>query len=131
MNAIKNKQTVLKCIELYNRCTPDWLDICYSEKLEWTEFSNPAIPKGRKGDYSLFRDAATQVIRLFPDRTLTVVNCVAEGNTVVLEQEWIGTWAISAGSHKSGEISKLRIASFFTLENGLIIKQSDYCALVP
>jgi hypothetical protein len=129
MNEVTNKQAVLKCIELYNRCTTDWLDICYSEKLDWTEFSNPAIPKGRKGDYSTFRDVATQVIRLFPDRKLIVLNCIAEGDLVVLEQEWNGTWSIPVGSHKAGEVSKLRIASFFTLEKGLIIRQTDYCAV--
>jgi hypothetical protein len=129
MDTVKNKQAVLKCIELFNRCTLEWLDLCYSEELDWIEFSNPSIPQGRKGDYSLFRNAATQAIRLFPDRKLVVLNCIAEDNIIVLEQEWSGTLAIAVGSHNVGEISKLRIASFFTLKNGLIIKQIDYCAV--
>jgi hypothetical protein len=131
MDTVKNKQAVLKCIELFNRCTLEWLDICYSEELDWIEFSNPSIPQGRKGDYSSFRNAAAQAIRLFPDRKLVVLNCIAEGNFVVMEQEWIGTLAIAVGIHNVGEISKLRIASFFTLKNGLIIKQIDYCAVAP
>jgi predicted ester cyclase len=129
MNSVRNKQAVLKCIELFNKCTLEWLDICYSERLDWIEFSNPSIPQGRKGDYSSFRRAAEQAIRLFPDRKLIVLNCIAEGDFVVLEQEWSGTLAIAVGIHNVGEISKLRIATFFTLKNELIIKQIDYCAL--
>jgi hypothetical protein len=128
MNAATNKQAILKCIELFNKCTLEWLDICYSKRLEWVEFSNPSIPQGRKGDYSSFHKAAEQAIRLFPDRNLVVLNCIAEDNMVVLEQDWSGTLAIAVGNHSIGEILKLRIASFFTLENGLIIKQTDYCA---
>ncbi len=128
MNTNINKQAILKCIELFNRCTFEWLDICYSKKLDWVEFSNPSIPKGRKGDYLSFYRAAEQAIRLFPDRKLVVLNSIAEDNMVVLEQYWSGTLAIAVGNHNIGEISKLRIATFFTLENGLIIKQIDYCA---
>jgi hypothetical protein len=129
MNAVKNKQSVLKCIELFNKGNLEWLEICYSEQLDWIEFSNPSIPLGRKGDYSAFHRAAEQAIRLFPDRKLIVLNSIAEDNIVVLEQEWCGTLAIPAGNHNVGEISKLRIATFFTLEKGLIIKQIDYCAV--
>ena len=129
MNAVKNKKSVLKCIELFNKGTLEWLDVCYSKNLDWIEFSNPSIPEGRKGDYSAFHRAAVQAITLFPDRKLVVLNCIAEDDTVVLEQEWCGTLAIPVGNHNAGEASKLRIATFFTVENGLIIKQIDYCAL--
>jgi predicted SnoaL-like aldol condensation-catalyzing enzyme len=128
MSATKNKKSILKCIELFNKCTLEWIDTFYSKKLDWIEFSNPGIPQGRKGDYSAFRTAAEHLLRLFPDRKLIVLRSVAEGDCVVLEQEWNGTLAIGAGNHEAGEISKLRIISFFTLENGLIIKQIDYCA---
>lgn len=130
MSAHKNKKSILNCINLFNKCTLEWIDSCYSKKLDWIEFSNPSIPKGRKGDYSAFRTAAKNLLRFFPDRKLTVLRSVAEGDCVVLEQEWNGTLATSTSNHKAGEISKLRIVSFFTLENELIIKQIDYCAQV-
>jgi hypothetical protein len=128
MNTRKNKNAVLKCIDLFNKCNLDWIDICYSKQLDWNEFSNPAFPQGRKGDYSAYRTAAQQLLSVFPDRKLTVLKCIADGDNVVLEQEWAGTLAVNIGNFKSGEISKLRIASFFTFKNGLIIKQNDYCA---
>jgi hypothetical protein len=128
MKTNKNKKAVLRCIDLFNKYDLEWIDSCYSKKLDWNEFSNPTFPQGRKGDYSVYRNAAQKLLTVFPDRKLTVLNCVADGDNVVLEQEWTGTLAISIGDHKPGEISKLQIASFFTLENGLIIKQNDYCA---
>jgi hypothetical protein len=129
MSASKNKQTILKCIELFNKCTLEWIDTYYSESLDWIEFSNPSIPQGRKGDYSSFSEAAELALRLFPDRKLLVLKSIAEDNMVVLEQEWCGTLAVVTSNHKTGEISKLRIASFFTLKNGRIIRQIDYCAV--
>ncbi len=128
MSTTKNKRSILKCIELFNKCTLEWIDTCYSQKLDWIEFSNPSIPQGRKGDYSAFRTAAENLLRFFPDRKLTVLRSVGEGDCVVLEQEWNGTLAFNTANHNAGEISKLRIVSFFTLENELIIKQIDYCA---
>gem|GEM_PF-2049144 len=128
MNTRKTKNAVLKCIDLFNKCDLGWIDICYSKHLDWNEFSNPAFPNGRKGDYSAYRNAAQQSLALFPDRKLNVLSCVADNDHVVLEQEWSGTLATDLGEHKAGQIAKLRIASFFTLENGLIIKQNDYCA---
>ncbi|MGD0756971.1 MAG: nuclear transport factor 2 family protein [Bacteroidales bacterium] len=128
MSATKNKQAILLCIELYNNCTLKWLDTCYSDKLEWIELSNPGAPQGRRGNFEFYRKFAEQVLNLFPDRKLTVLRSLAEKDCVVLEQEWQGTFAFTAGNHIAGEITKLRIASFFTLDNGLIIKQIDYCA---
>ena len=122
MNPKENKQAVLHCIDLYNKCTLEWVDTCYSKELEWKEFSNPSAPKGRQGDFSVFRKSAEQALRFFPDMKMTVLRSVSENDCVVLEQEWQG--------HIAGEIAKLRVASFFTLENGLIIKHIDYCASV-
>jgi SnoaL-like domain len=128
MSAIKNKQAVLLCIDLYNRGTLEWLDTCYSTKLDWIELSNPVAPRGRHGNFEVYRNYAERVLNIYPDRKLIVLKCVAENDCVVLEQEWQGTLALTAGEHIAGEKAKLRVASFFTLHDGLIIKQIDYCA---
>jgi ketosteroid isomerase-like protein len=128
MNAAGNKSVVLHCIELYNKCTNEWLDTCYSKNMEWIEFSNPSAPGMRKGNFDFFRKFAEQALTLFPDRKLTVLQCLSENDCVVLELEWQGTFSASAGSHSAGDTARLRVASFFTLDNGLIIRQIDYCA---
>jgi hypothetical protein len=66
-------------------------------------------------------------LKIFPNRQLVVLRSVSENDSIVLEQEWHGTSMITTGSFVKGHILKLRIASFFELENGLIVRQTDYC----
>jgi len=127
MNAVENKQALLRCIELHNKCTLEWVDTCYSNKLEWMELPTPSSSQGRQGNFAFYRKSAEQLLNLFPDRKLSVLRSLAENDCVVLEQEWQGTAAFTVGNFIAGRIAKLRVASFFTLENGLIIKQIDYC----
>jgi len=127
MNAVENKQALLRCIELFNKCTLEWVDTCYSNKLEWLELPMPGNPQGWQGDFASFRRSAEQLLHLFPDRKLSVLSSLAENDRVVLAQEWQGTAAFTVGNYVAGRTAKLRVASFFTLENGLIIKQIDYC----
>ncbi len=49
MNAMENKQTLARCIELFNRGTLEWVDRCYSSKLEWIELPKASTPQGRRG----------------------------------------------------------------------------------
>jgi ketosteroid isomerase-like protein len=127
MNAAENKQALFRCIELYNKCTLEWVDKCYSRKLEWIELPTQSTPQGRKGDFAFYRESVKQLLRLFPDCKLKVIQSIAENDCVVLEQDWQGTAAFSVGNYVAGRVARLRVASFFTLENGLIVKQIDYC----
>ncbi len=127
MSPAENKQALFRCIELFNKCTLEWVDTCYSDKLEWIELPTPGASHGRQGDFTFYRSSAGQRLNLFPDRKLSVLRSVAENNCVVLEQEWQGTATFTTGDFIAGRKTKLRVVSFFTLENGLIIKQTDYC----
>lgn len=127
MKEIENKRAVLHCVELFNRCTLEWLDSCYADQLEWFELPSPSFPQGRHGDLTSFRQSAAQALWLCPNRQLKVLRSVAEGDCVVLEQEWQGTAAATTGGLSSGTVIRLRIVSIFTLGNGLIAKQTDYC----
>ncbi len=60
---------------------------------------------------------------------MKIRNLVAQGQQVVLELEWSGTAAVALGSVKPGTLVRLRIASFFTVVDGLITKHTDYCVL--
>ncbi len=131
MSAVENKQAVLRCIELFNKCTLEWVDTCYSKELKWTELPKPGTPQGRQGNLQSFRESAKQLLGLFPDRKLAVLRCVAEDDCVVLEQDWQGTAAFTIGNFVAGRIAKLRVVSFFTLNDGLITGQTDYCVSLP
>ncbi len=126
MSIAENKKAVFRCIELFNKCTLEWVDTCYSKELVWNELPTRSFPKGRTGGFESFRNTADQVLRIFPDRTLIVNRCVAEEDYVVFEQEWKGTIAILTGNYKIGEKINMKIVSFFKLRNGLIVEQTDF-----
>lgn len=123
-----NKQEILQCIDLFNQCTLKWVDVFYSDELEWTELPKAGTPDGRRGNLTYFRECAVQLLTLFPDRQLKVLRSVAEDDTVVLEQEWQGTASFSAGNFVAGNVARQRIVSFFTLKNGRIVQETDYCS---
>jgi hypothetical protein len=131
MNATENREAVMHCIELFNKDTLEWVDTCYSKDLEWNEMPTQAAPQGRQGNFQFFRESAAQILKLFPDQKLTVLRSISEDNCVVLEQEWHGTASASIGKYVAGHIARLKIVSFFTLDKGLIVKQTDYCTPVP
>jgi ketosteroid isomerase-like protein len=121
------ERAIRRCVELYNRRTAEWVDTCYAVDAEWTELPTPATPRGRGGKRPVLRAAAERALALFPDRQMRIRNLVAQGQQVVLELEWSGTAATAVGSVKPGTMVRLRIASFFTVVDGLITKHTDYC----
>ena len=127
MDANENKQALLRCIEIFNHCTLEWIDTCYSTELAWQELPTANTPQGRQGDFPTYRRLQEQLLNIFPDRQLKVLRSVAENDCVVLEQEWVGTAAITAENLIAGRIARVRVASFFTLKDGLIVNQIDYC----
>ncbi len=126
MDIMENKETLYKCIEIYNKCTLEWVDTFYSKDLIWKELPTTTFPKGRSGGFKEFREAAEQRLRLFPKNSLTVVKCVAENDYVVSEQDLKGTLAISVGNYKAGDESRLKIVTFFKLKNNQIIEHTDF-----
>jgi len=91
----------------------------------------PGTPRGRQGNRAFLREQQERLLRLFPDRQMSIRNLVALGDQVVLELEWWGTAAMTVGGLSAGAQVRLRIASFFTLADSLIVRQTDYCVPVP
>jgi hypothetical protein len=127
----QNERAIRRCVDLFNQCTLEWVDTCYAVEAEWIELPIPGISTGRQGKRAFLRAAAGRILSLYPDRQLRILNLVSQGDQVVLEQDWHGTVATSMGSLKAGDQLCFRVASFFTLLNGLIIKQTDYCIPIP
>ncbi|MGD0923239.1 MAG: nuclear transport factor 2 family protein [Terriglobia bacterium] len=122
-----SERAIRRCVELYNRRTAEWVDTCYAVDAEWTELPTPATPRGRGGKRGVLRAAAERALALFPDLQMKIRNLVAQGQQVGVELEWSGTAAAAVGSVKPGTAVRLRIASFFTVVDGLITKHTDYC----
>ena len=132
MKTVKqNEQAIRQCVELFNKCTLDWVDTCYAEEAEWIELPIPGISRGRQGRLAFLRETAGRVLELYPDRQLRILNLVAQTDQGMLEQEWQGTTVTAAGGVSADITIRFRVASFFTLVDGMIIKQTDYCIPIP
>jgi ketosteroid isomerase-like protein len=92
-----NSAAVRRCVDLFNRCTLEWVDTCYAVEVEWTEMPQPSTPAGQRGDRACLRAAAQRLLQLFPDRQMTVRNLVAQTDQVVLDLDWQGTAATALG----------------------------------
>jgi ketosteroid isomerase-like protein len=128
---VRNEQAIRHCLELFNRGTLEWVDTCYAETAKWTELPIPGLSHGRQGDRAFLRASAGNVMKLYPDRHLRLLNLVAQADQVVLEQDWQGTAAADFGNLHAGDRVRFRVASFFTLSDGLIIQQTDYVIPIP
>ena len=116
-----------RCIELYNKQSLEWVDVCYAENVEWVELPLPATPSGQHGNRQFLRNAANRLLLMFPDRQLVIRNLVAYENHVAMEMEWRGVAAANIGSLRKGSSVQYRVASFLTIAEGFIIKQIDNC----
>jgi ketosteroid isomerase-like protein len=123
----ESEGAVRRCVDLFNQRTVEWVDACYAKNVEWIELPIPGISRGRQGNRDFLREAAERLLRLYPDRQMSIRNLVAQGDQVVLEIDWVGTAAAAIGGLNAGERVHFRVASFFTLVDGLIVKQTDYC----
>ena len=129
--AEQNEAAVRRCVDLFNKRTLEWVDTCYAETAEWVELPMPGTPEGRRGTRAILRETAERLLRFFLDRQMTIRNVVAQKDQVVLEVDWQGTAAAAVGSLNVGTVVRLRVTSFFTLVDGLIVKQTDYGVPIP
>jgi hypothetical protein len=130
MNAEKNKETLIQCVDLFNKRTLEWADTYYSKDLVWEERPTPSFPQGRSGDFNAFRNNHGQMLQIFPDRSLRVLKSAAENDWVVFEQEWSGIVAIAAGNYNVSDKICMKIATFFRIKAGLIVEHIDYAVQI-
>jgi hypothetical protein len=127
----QNEAAARRCIDLFNKGNSEWLDICYAPNAQWTEHPHLGNPTGVFGDREKFRQASEWQISFFPDRRLTIADLIAQGNKVVLVEDWQGTASKPFGNRPAGAVGKLRIATFLTFDdNALIVKHEDFIAAV-
>ncbi len=126
----QNEAAARRCIDLFNKGNTDWLDICYAPDARWIEHPHLGNPSGVTGDLETFRKTAEWQMSFFPDRRLTIIDVIAQGNKVVLLEDWEGTAAMPFGHRPAGSVGKLRIATFLTFDdNALIIHHEDFIAM--
>jgi ketosteroid isomerase-like protein len=124
-----NEAIVRRCVDTYNQATLEWVDTFYSRDVEWIELPRAGNPQGRRGNRDNLRECARNDTAVFADRRMRVIDAVAQGDRVAVELAWEGTAAHATGGLAQGMVVRLRIASFFILDKGLITRQVDYCTL--
>jgi ketosteroid isomerase-like protein len=127
----QNESAIRRCVDLFNKRTLEWVDICFADNAEWIELPIPGISRGRQGSRAFMREMAGRALSLYPDRQMSIRNLVAQADQVVVELDWRGTAAIAVGGLSVGTQIHFRVASFFTLADGLIVRQTDYCIPMP
>jgi ketosteroid isomerase-like protein len=127
MTVESNELAIRHCVDLFNRCTLEYVDACFAANAEWIELPNPGVSAGHRGDRNFLRETAARHLSLFPDRQMRIRNLVAQGSQVVVELDWWGASAVALGDRPAGTQVRFCLASFFTLIDGLIVRQTDYC----
>jgi len=125
MSESVNKQVVRKMISMHVAADEAWVDTCYHPDCDWIELSFGGNA-GRSGDAAAMKAAAAESAKYFPHIDIVINNIMAEGDRVALEVDFIGTMAVKAGSDKPARQSKVKMAIFLTLREGLISRQVDY-----
>jgi ketosteroid isomerase-like protein len=121
-----SEKVVRQCVEKLNQSRTEWIDIFYSKDAEWIEHPTTGYPNGRRGNVDELRQAAETALAFFPDRQMKIVNQISEGTQSTVELDWWGTTARKMGNVEAGTVVRSRIASFFVVENGKIVKHTDY-----
>ncbi len=114
----------------YNKGSPDWVEACHAESTQWIEL--PFLGgAGRGGGRAELRQAAELQVANFPDRRMEILNIVAGGDQAALEVEWTGTATQQTAWAAKGATLKLRAVLVLKIENGKVVRETDYVIPMP
>ena len=96
--------------------------------LEVTHYDLPNRfnPSGKVHDRAGMLAAAERGQKVLRSQRYDVLSSLEQGNTVVLEMDWVGKLAIAMGGIPAGGEIHARIATFLEFQDGLLIMQRDY-----
>jgi ketosteroid isomerase-like protein len=114
----------------YNKGSPDWVEACHAESTEWIELPFLGGP-GRGGGRAELRQAAELQVANFPDRRMEILNVVAGDDQAALEVEWTGTAARQTAWADKGATLTLRAVLVLKIENGKVVRETDYVIPMP
>ena len=109
----------------YNAQEEGWQGRLLAEDFTYHGFG-PWAPQGMTANREELIAMMGGAAGMFPDRTMTIRNLIAAGDTVVMEMEWVGT---VAGKHpvlKPGDQQRLREVIIHRFRDGEIVEMRDY-----
>jgi len=124
----QNETAARRCVDMFNRRDiAAWVKTCYAGDAQWIELPRQSTPAGQQGGPELIRSSGEAVLKLVPDRRMTIRGLIAQNDQVALEIDWRGTSAAPMGSLPAGSVIRYRVATILTFVDGLIVKEVDYC----
>jgi predicted ester cyclase len=112
-------------VRAYNSKEEGWFDRFFAEKVDYHTYG-PWSPQGLSTNRKHLKEMAMGAMQIFPDRTMTVKNMIAEGDTIVLETVWAGTAADGHPNLQPGERLVLRNILFNRYRDGMIVETREY-----
>lgn len=95
------------------------------------DLPNRYNPAGKISDRKGMLASAERGQKVMRRQKYDILTTVEQGNTVVLEMDWIGELAIAVAGIPAGGEMHARIATFLEFEDGLVILQRDYVCYDP
>ena len=128
MTAQSLHQFATRYIEFCNDPTTDaeGLREFYADDLVWQEMPHQFAPAGRTHDLAGMQAAFTAGQKLMTEQHYSLDNVVASDNAAALQISWKMALAQDLGKLAAGTQLSGKLAIFFHLRNGKIIRQSDY-----
>lgn len=124
-----NTAVAMAWVDGYNAQEEGWFDRFYAEEVSLQTYG-PWSPEGVSANRSQLEKLIAEAARMYPDRTMKVRTLVAEGDTVVMETEWVGTPAPSHPTLQSSEPQVLRNIVFNRFRDGRIFETREFGVLV-
>lgn len=120
-----NAATISAFLAVYNNQSVETAESYFSDELTYVAFGPWPISGRtftRRELIALMKSAA----QLYRSRSFNVQTRVVEGDTVVIEGEWLGIAGETHPTLKPGERECLREVVFYRLRRGKIVEQREY-----
>ena len=127
-NLIRSKEYV-KAVE--SGATGDTLARFLHPEVTHYDLPNRFNPAGKVSDLNGMLAAAERGQKVLTRQKYDILSAVEQGNTVVLEIDWIGKLAAPMSGIPAGGEIHARIATFLEFQDGLVILQRDYVCYDP
>jgi len=128
----KNVATAMQYVKaVENGATGEALSKFLHPEVTHYDLPNRFNPAGKVSDLAGMLAAAERGQSVLRSQKYDVLSSLEQGDTVVLEIDWIGKLAIPMAGIPAGGELHARIATFLELQDGLVILQRDYVCYDP
>ena len=103
----------------------------YDEAVEWQEMPHRFAPTGQIRNFASLQVAFTKGRELTAQQSYVLDDVVVSDNAAALQISWGMTFAQALGDMAAGAKLSGKLAIFFRLKDGKIIRQTDYLCYDP